>query len=83
MTKVGCPQVQTGRRRPFVRHLGYRWSDIPEFDGSNPYMQIDKNQNKDDQVRMTTTVDGRKLIGSGHFVSHLDYSWSDKTHIQS
>ena len=30
---------------------------------------------------MTTTADGCKLIGGGHFVGHLDHSLSEKKNI--
>ena len=79
--------MRTGRRRPFVTHLGYRWSDKlvfklePECDGSYPYMKIGRVLKEDVLVRVTTTAEGRKLIGGGHFVCHLGYSLSDKTHI--
>ena len=55
----------------------------PEFDASNPYMKIRITQNKNDLVRVTTTAGRHKLIDGGHFVGHLGYCLSDKTHIQA
>ena len=51
------------------------------FDGSNPNMKFGRNLIKNDLVRVTTTVDGCKLIGGGHFVDHLSYRLSEKTHL--
>ena len=49
----------------FVGHLDYCSSEKknifklePEFDGSNPFMKFGRNPIKNDQVRVTTTVDG-------------------------
>ena len=55
----------------------------PDFNTSNPYMKIGRTQNKNDKVRVTIAAGGHKLIDGGHFVGHLGFRLSDKTHIQT
>ena len=55
-----------------------------EFDRSNPYIKCGKNKFKRTKLlRVTTTVDGCKMIGGSHFVTHLGYRLSKKKHLQT